>query len=293
MKFIVQAGNAPGNTSSDAHTMSGVHHMLSVWSDKDAMSACLTTAPHLEASRLFPGIASDKVVGDRASLTPDWAEVHAKWLDRRRVVSGREQSRLEARLQAFPTADTPSDLPDRIHSDDHQPPLRRCGNRRGWSLCPWPPAFALAAGVDGAAPICARTSQLLGSCGLDAALVMKTHHRICVRLLSDARRPLARPCPNPISCRKRIGPARCAGEPTRVINETSAQLDAMRARSVPEFRAAVGGSALQPLTFQAEDDTGNIGDMTGAHPGAGVRHHRDPQTADRHPRLPPSWDDLR
>lgn len=66
--------------------INGVHHTLSVWTDKDAMRAYLTSGPHLEAMRLFPKIATGKVVGYHAKLAPDWSEVHAIWLERGRVV---------------------------------------------------------------------------------------------------------------------------------------------------------------------------------------------------------------
>jgi hypothetical protein len=86
MKSMVQARSAPGNISADARTISGVHHTLSVWTDKDAMLTYLTAGPHLEAMRLFPSIATGKVVGYLAPQAPDWSEVHAIWLGRGRVV---------------------------------------------------------------------------------------------------------------------------------------------------------------------------------------------------------------
>lgn len=86
MKSMVQARNAPGNLSADARTINGVHHTLSVWTDKKAMLAYLTAGPHLEAMRLFPSIATGKVVGYLAPQAPDWSEVHAIWLERGRVV---------------------------------------------------------------------------------------------------------------------------------------------------------------------------------------------------------------
>jgi hypothetical protein len=85
MKAMVQARKAPGNISASARTINGVHHTLSVWIDKDAMLAYLTAGPHLEAMRLFPSIATGKVVGYVATQAPDWSEVHAIWLERGRV----------------------------------------------------------------------------------------------------------------------------------------------------------------------------------------------------------------
>lgn len=81
MKSMVQARSAPGNISANARTINGVHHTLSVWTDKDAMRAYLTAGPHLAAMRLFPRIATGKVVGYLATQAPDWSEVHAIWLE--------------------------------------------------------------------------------------------------------------------------------------------------------------------------------------------------------------------
>lgn len=86
MKSMVQARSAAGNISADARTINGVHHTLSVWIDKPAMRAYLTAGPHLEAMRLFPSIATGKVVGYFAPRAPDWSEVHAIWLEQGRVV---------------------------------------------------------------------------------------------------------------------------------------------------------------------------------------------------------------
>ncbi|WP_246831285.1 DUF3291 domain-containing protein [Pseudotabrizicola formosa] len=83
---MVQVRKAPGNISADARTINGVHHTLSVWTDKDAMRAYLTADAHLEAMRLFPRIATGKVVGYPAQHAPDWSEVHAIWLERGRAV---------------------------------------------------------------------------------------------------------------------------------------------------------------------------------------------------------------
>jgi hypothetical protein len=83
---MARARTAPGSISADARTINGVHHTLSVWTDKDAMRAYLTAGPHLEAMRLFPSIATGKVVGYLAKQAPDWSEVHEIWQERGRAV---------------------------------------------------------------------------------------------------------------------------------------------------------------------------------------------------------------
>lgn len=86
MASMVQARRAPSNISAEARSIDGVHHTLSVWTDRQAMRAYLTTGPHLDAMRRFPRIATGKVVGYLAPQAPDWSEVHAIWLDRGREV---------------------------------------------------------------------------------------------------------------------------------------------------------------------------------------------------------------
>jgi hypothetical protein len=86
LRSMGQARAAPGNISAGARTINGVHHTLSVWTDREAMRAYLTAGPHLVAMRLFPSIATGKVVGYLAAQAPDWSEVHAIWLNRGRDV---------------------------------------------------------------------------------------------------------------------------------------------------------------------------------------------------------------
>ena len=86
MRSMAQARAAAGNISADARTINGVHHTRSVWTDRDAMRAYLTAGAHLETMRLFPRIATGKVVGYLTQEVPDWAQVHAIWVARGRVV---------------------------------------------------------------------------------------------------------------------------------------------------------------------------------------------------------------
>lgn len=86
VKSMGQARNAPGNISAEARSINGVHHTLSVWTDKAAMRAYLTSGPHLTAMRLFPRIATGKVLGYLAPQAPDWSQVHTLWRERGRDV---------------------------------------------------------------------------------------------------------------------------------------------------------------------------------------------------------------
>lgn len=86
VRAMAQARSAPGNISADTRTIDDVHHTLSVWTDQAAMRAYLTTGPHLAAVRLFPTIATGKVVGYLTREVPEWSEVHAIWMEQGRVV---------------------------------------------------------------------------------------------------------------------------------------------------------------------------------------------------------------
>lgn len=80
IRSMAQARKAPGNISAQARTINGVHHTLSVWTDKAAMRTYLSTGAHLDAMRLFPKIATGKVIGYATTNIPDWSEVHAIWV---------------------------------------------------------------------------------------------------------------------------------------------------------------------------------------------------------------------
>ena len=113
----------------------------------------------------------------------------------------------------------------------------------------------------------ARTSQLVDVSGLDPALVTETRHRIGVRLLPDARRVTRQTPYGPILSDLDLlsetdGSFAVRWTGHTVTDETTALLDAMRARSVSEFRTAVAGFAFPPLTFLAADDVGNVGAVT-------------------------------
>ena len=85
-RAMVQARSAPGNISAEARSIDGVHHTLSVLTDREAMRAYLTAGAHLEAMRRFPSLATGRVVGYTTHEVPDWSDVPAIWVARGRVV---------------------------------------------------------------------------------------------------------------------------------------------------------------------------------------------------------------
>ena len=81
-RSMAQARAAAGNISADARTIDGVHHTLSVWTDRAAMRAFMTAGHHAAAMRAFPRIAKGKTLGFSATESPDWPEVHRLWRER-------------------------------------------------------------------------------------------------------------------------------------------------------------------------------------------------------------------
>lgn len=80
LRAMAQARRAPGNLMAEARTIDGVHHTLSVWSDRATMRAYLVVGAHGRAMRAFPAIAVGRVVGFTAEQAPDWDAAHAIWL---------------------------------------------------------------------------------------------------------------------------------------------------------------------------------------------------------------------
>lgn len=74
-----QARRAPGNVLADARSFDGIHHTLSVWSNRQAMLDYLVAGPHLQAMRLFPRIANGRTWGYASDHVPDWDEARAIW----------------------------------------------------------------------------------------------------------------------------------------------------------------------------------------------------------------------
>lgn len=87
LRSMAQAKRAPGNISADARLIDGVHHTLTVWSDRAAMLKYLRSGAHLQAMRTFHDIATGAVTGYEADAPPTWAELPAIWRDRGRWVA--------------------------------------------------------------------------------------------------------------------------------------------------------------------------------------------------------------
>ncbi len=81
LRSMAQARRAPGNISSDARTINGVQHTVSVWTDKAAMRRFLVSGAHAQAMRAFPAIASGSTFGFEADAPPAWDDVHQLWLE--------------------------------------------------------------------------------------------------------------------------------------------------------------------------------------------------------------------
>jgi hypothetical protein len=108
VRSMVQAQSAPGNLVADARKIDGVHHTLTVWTDRPAMLDYLRSGAHRRAMKAFPQIGSGYAFGFEAEVPPDWSDVHALWLAEGRRRAEREEMRVGA-----PSA---SGLPDAVRA---------------------------------------------------------------------------------------------------------------------------------------------------------------------------------
>ncbi|MXO72246.1 hypothetical protein [Alteraurantiacibacter buctensis] len=76
---LTQARKAPGNLFADVRRVAGVQHTLSVWQDRAAMRAYLTSGAHLQAIGAFRQIGSGRICGYEADRQPTWEEALDYW----------------------------------------------------------------------------------------------------------------------------------------------------------------------------------------------------------------------
>ena len=81
VRSMRQAQAADGNVLAEAQRIEGVFHTLSVWRDRKAMLAYLTTGAHRKAMAASVNLGAGYACGFEGDLVPDWAEVHALWLE--------------------------------------------------------------------------------------------------------------------------------------------------------------------------------------------------------------------
>jgi heme-degrading monooxygenase HmoA len=81
-----QAAGAPGNLSTDARMVDGVHHTLTVWTSREAMLTYLKSGAHLKAMKAFRSIGTGRVHGYHTDKAPSWTEALTIWRDEGRSV---------------------------------------------------------------------------------------------------------------------------------------------------------------------------------------------------------------
>ena len=86
LRSMAQAQRAAGNISAEAKQINGIHHTLTVWTDKAAMRVYLVAGAHGEAMKAFRSVATGAVLGYEAEAAPAWSEVHDIWRTRGRQV---------------------------------------------------------------------------------------------------------------------------------------------------------------------------------------------------------------
>ncbi|MBB1248138.1 hypothetical protein [Rhizobium sp. G21] len=104
VRSMSQARRAEGNLFADARKIDGVHHTLTVWTDRTAMLAYLRAGAHRCAMQAFPTLGMGYAFGFDAATRPDWTAVHALWLAEgvRRVDQRSEGAPVEERASALP-----------------------------------------------------------------------------------------------------------------------------------------------------------------------------------------------
>ena len=76
---LQQAKRAPGNLFADVRKIDGVQHTLTVWDDRKAMRAYLSSGAHLRAIRAFRVIGSGRICGYETDRQPGWDEALEYW----------------------------------------------------------------------------------------------------------------------------------------------------------------------------------------------------------------------
>jgi len=86
-----QAQAAPGNIRTEARSVDGVQHTLTVWEDRKSMLRFLHTGPHLQAMKAFDSIATGKTYGYETDVIPSWTEALKLWEEKGKMYEGRRK----------------------------------------------------------------------------------------------------------------------------------------------------------------------------------------------------------
>ena len=81
-RSMQQALRTPTCQLATARRIEGVSHTLTIWDNRQAMLAFLTSGAHREAMRAFTRIGTGYGFGYEADGVPSWDEVHRRWLEK-------------------------------------------------------------------------------------------------------------------------------------------------------------------------------------------------------------------
>ena len=79
LRSLRQAREADVILHVDARVISGVHHTLTAWISRQAMTDFMRTGAHLSAMRSYPKVGQGRTVGFDASSVPDWQAARQFW----------------------------------------------------------------------------------------------------------------------------------------------------------------------------------------------------------------------
>lgn len=82
----IQADRSPGALFVDVRTVDSYHHTLTVWENKKAMLAYMTSGAHKNAMKNFKSVGTGKVYGFESEAVPSWEEALALLWEHGRTV---------------------------------------------------------------------------------------------------------------------------------------------------------------------------------------------------------------
>ena len=78
-RLLRQAKSAEGNVLCAVRKVNGVHHTLTVWTNRKALQAFLYRGAHRNAIAAFSSIAAGGTISLEMDHIPDWEEALALW----------------------------------------------------------------------------------------------------------------------------------------------------------------------------------------------------------------------
>ena len=79
LRSLAQARRAAGNLKTEARSVDGIYHTMTVWADEACMRAYLRSGAHRRAMTNFRAIGSGKTCGFLSEADPGWDAAYARF----------------------------------------------------------------------------------------------------------------------------------------------------------------------------------------------------------------------